>query len=103
MDEEIQTLTYDKLKPYHALTTVADGLPALGIVAAVLGIIHAMGALDQGPEVLGGLIGAALVGTFSGIFASYGVISPVAHQDQADPRRKRCASSRSSNRPCSPT
>ena len=56
----------------------ADGLPALGIVAAVLGIIHAMGALDQGPEVLGGLIGAALVGTFSGIFASYGIVSPVA-------------------------
>ena len=78
MDEEIQTLTYDKLKPYHALNTVGDGLPALGIVAAVLGIIHAMGALDQGPEVLGGLIGAALVGTFSGIFASYGIVSPVA-------------------------
>ena len=52
---------------------VADGLPALGIVAAVLGIIHAMGALDQSPELLGGLIGAALVGTFAGIFLSYGV------------------------------
>jgi chemotaxis protein MotA len=78
MDEEIQTLTYDKLKPYHALNTVGDGLPALGIVAAVLGIIHAMGSLDQGPEVLGGLIGAALVGTFSGIFASYGIVSPLA-------------------------
>jgi chemotaxis protein MotA len=78
MDEEIQTLTYDKLKPYHALTTIADGFPALGIVAAVLGVIHAMGALDQGPEVLGGLIGAALVGTFSGIFASYGIVAPVA-------------------------
>jgi chemotaxis protein MotA len=78
MDEEIQTLTYDKLKPYHALNAVGDGLPALGIVAAVLGIIHAMGSLDQGPEVLGGLIGAALVGTFSGIFASYGIVSPVA-------------------------
>lgn len=80
MDEEIQTLTYDKLKPYHALNTVGDGLPALGIVAAVLGVIHAMGALDQGPEVLGGLIGAALVGTFSGIFASYGIVSPVANK-----------------------
>ncbi len=80
MDEEIQTLTYDKLKPYHALTAIGDGLPALGIVAAVLGVIHAMGALDQGPEVLGGLIGAALVGTFSGIFASYGIVSPVANK-----------------------
>ena len=80
MDEEIQTLAYDKLKPYHALTAVADGLPALGIVAAVLGIIHAMGSLDQGPEVLGGLIGAALVGTFSGIFSSYGIVSPLANK-----------------------
>ena len=80
MDEEIQTLGYDKFKPYHALTMIADGFPALGIVAAVLGIIHAMGALDQGPEVLGGLIGAALVGTFSGIFASYGIIQPLANK-----------------------
>jgi chemotaxis protein MotA len=78
MDEEIQTLTYDKLKPYNALNSVGDGLPALGIVAAVLGIIHAMGSLDQGPEVLGALIGSALVGTFSGIFASYGIVSPLA-------------------------
>ena len=80
MDEEIQTLAYDKLKPYHALTMVGDGLPALGIVAAALGIIHAMGSLDQGPEVLGGLIGAALVGTFSGIFFSYGLVQPVANK-----------------------
>ncbi|MCW2274948.1 flagellar motor stator protein MotA [Rhodoblastus acidophilus] len=78
MDEEIQTLTYDKLKPYNSLNSVSDGFPALGIVAAVLGIIHAMGALDQGPEVLGGLIGASLVGTFSGIFASYGILGPLA-------------------------
>jgi chemotaxis protein MotA len=50
----------------------------LGIVAAVLGVIKAMGALDQAPSVLGALIGAALVGTFAGIFFSYAVISPVA-------------------------
>src|SRR5580658_456757 len=80
MDEEIQTLTYDRFKPVHALNAVADGLPALGIVAAVLGIIHAMGSLDQSPELLGGLIGAALVGTFAGIFLSYGVMSPVAQK-----------------------
>jgi chemotaxis protein MotA len=78
MDEEIQTLTYDRFKPVHALNAVADGLPALGIVAAVLGIIHAMGSLDQSPELLGGLIGAALVGTFAGIFLSYAIMSPVA-------------------------
>ena len=78
MDEEIETLAHDRYKPVHALQAVADGLPALGIVAAVLGIVHAMGALDQSPEVLGGLIGAALVGTFSGIFLSYAVVGPVA-------------------------
>jgi chemotaxis protein MotA len=78
MDEEIETLSHDRYKPVHALNAVADGLPALGIVAAVLGIIHAMGALDQSPEALGGLIGAALVGTFAGIFLSYAVVAPVA-------------------------
>jgi len=78
MDEEIETLSHDRFKPVHALQAVADGLPALGIVAAVLGIIHAMGALDQAPEALGGLIGAALVGTFAGIFLSYAIVAPVA-------------------------
>jgi chemotaxis protein MotA len=80
MDEEIETIKRDKLKPYQALQSVADGLPALGIVAAVLGVIHAMGALDQSPEVLGELIGAALVGTFAGIFMSYGLTGPLAHK-----------------------
>ncbi|WP_187968104.1 flagellar motor stator protein MotA [Aquibium microcysteis] len=78
MDEEIQTIRHDKLKPYQALTAVGDALPAIGIVAAVLGVIKAMGALNESPEVLGGLIGAALVGTFVGIFASYGLVGPVA-------------------------
>lgn len=78
MDEEIETIKRDKLKPYQALQSVADGLPALGIVAAVLGVIKAMGALDQSPEVLGELIGAALVGTFAGIFMSYGLAGPLA-------------------------
>ena len=78
MDEEIQTLRHDKLKAYHALTNVADGLPAIGIIAAVLGVVKAMGAITEPPEVLGHLIGAALVGTFAGIFFSYGVFSPLA-------------------------
>jgi chemotaxis protein MotA len=78
MEEEIQTVARDQLKPKHALQEVADGLPALGIIAAVLGIVHAMGALDQSPEVLGHLIGAALVGTFAGIFFSYGIFAPLA-------------------------
>lgn len=78
MDEEIETLRHDRLKSYHALVTMAEGLPALGIVAAVLGVIKAMGSLDKPPEILGALIGAALVGTFAGIFFSYSVVSPIA-------------------------
>jgi chemotaxis protein MotA len=78
MDEEIQTIQRDKLKVYFALSAIADALPALGIVAAVLGVIKAMGALDQPPEVLGHLIGAALVGTFAGILFSYGLFGPLA-------------------------
>lgn len=78
MDEEIHTITKDKLKPYQSLQTVSDGLPAIGIVAAVLGVIKAMGSLDKPPEYLGALIAAALVGTFAGIFMSYCMAGPVA-------------------------
>jgi chemotaxis protein MotA len=78
MDEEIHTIRHDKLKSYHAMVAVADGLPALGICAAVLGVVKAMGALDQSPEILGELIGSALVGTFAGIFLSYAVVGPIA-------------------------
>jgi len=80
MDEEIHTVRNDKMKPYHALVSVGEGLPALGIVAAVLGVVKAMGALDESPEVLGHLIGAALVGTFAGIFLSYAVVTPLANK-----------------------
>ncbi|HEY1735392.1 MAG TPA: flagellar motor stator protein MotA [Methylovirgula sp.] len=80
MDEEIETISYDRLKPYHSLMTTSDAMPALGIVAAVLGVIKAMGSLDQSPELLGGLIGSALVGTFAGILFSYGFTSPLAHK-----------------------
>ncbi|MGN6307361.1 MAG: flagellar motor stator protein MotA [Mesorhizobium sp.] len=78
MDEEIHTIKHDKMKSYHALVAMGDGFPAIGIVAAVLGVVKAMGALDQSPEILGGLIGAALVGTFLGIFMSYCVVGPIA-------------------------
>lgn len=61
-----------------AITTIADGMPALGIVAAVLGVIHTMGSISEPPEVLGHLIGAALVGTFTGVLIAYGFVSPVA-------------------------
>lgn len=62
----------------HALQIMADGLPALGIVAAVLGVIKTMGSIDQPPEILGKLIGGALVGTFLGVFLSYGIVGPFA-------------------------
>ena len=80
MDEEIQTIRSDKLKSYHSLVVMSEGLPALGIVAAVLGVIKAMGALNESTEYLGSLIGAAMVGTFAGIFFSYAVVSPIAAQ-----------------------
>jgi chemotaxis protein MotA len=80
MDEEIATMRGDKLKCYHSLVAMSEGLPALGIVAAVLGVIKAMSALDQPPEILGAYIGAALVGTFAGIFFSYAVVTPIATQ-----------------------
>jgi len=83
MDEEIETITYDRLRPFHSLLTMSDAMPALGIVAAVLGVIKAMGSLDQSPELLGGLIGSALVGTFGGILLSYGFTSPLAHKIKA--------------------
>ncbi|MDQ7069248.1 MAG: flagellar motor stator protein MotA [Rhodobacterales bacterium] len=62
----------------HAMATVSDGLPALGIVAAVLGVIKTMASIDQPPEILGKMIGGALVGTFLGIFLSYGLVGPFA-------------------------
>ncbi len=89
MDEEIAQIKHDKLKPYHALTAIGDGLPALGIVAAVLGVIKAMGALNESPELLGGLIGAAMVGTFAGIFVSYGIMTPLAYKVKVA-RSKEC-------------
>ena len=90
MEEEIGAHRRSALKPYGALNMVAEALPALGIVAAVLGIVKAMGALDQSPQILGGLIGAALVGTFFGVFASYGVMAPLAVKVKGV-REKQCA------------
>ena len=67
----------------HALQQMADGLPALGIVAAVLGVIKTMASIDQPPEVLGKMIGGALVGTFLGVFLAYGLVGPFATKVQA--------------------
>ena len=78
MDEEIETAHQESLQVATALQTTADALPALGIVAAVLGVIKTMGAITEPPEVLGRLIGGALVGTFLGVWLSYGFLSPIA-------------------------
>ncbi|OCX65736.1 flagellar motor stator protein MotA [Thioclava sp. SK-1] len=67
----------------HAVQAVADAMPALGIVAAVLGVIKTMASIDQPPEVLGKMIGGALVGTFLGVFLAYGFIGPFAMRIQA--------------------
>ncbi|MBX9456624.1 MAG: flagellar motor stator protein MotA [Rhizobium sp.] len=77
MDEEIETITHDSMKAYTALQNMGDSFPAIGIVAAVLGVIHAMGSITEPPEVLGHLIGAALVGTFTGILLSYCIMNPL--------------------------
>ncbi|TNE66922.1 MAG: flagellar motor stator protein MotA [Alphaproteobacteria bacterium] len=65
-------------EPQHSLQTMADGLPAVGIVAAVLGIVKTMAAIAEPVEVLGGMVGGALVGTFLGIFLSYLIVAPIA-------------------------
>jgi chemotaxis protein MotA len=78
MEQEISTIRKHKVKPHASMTTISEALPALGICAAVLGIVKAMGALDQSPEILGEYIGAALIGTLTGIFWSYAVVSPLA-------------------------
>jgi chemotaxis protein MotA len=78
MDEEIETHHAESHAVHAAIQSVADGTPALGIVAAVLGVIHTMGAITEPPEVLGKLIGGALVGTFLGVFLAYGFFAPIA-------------------------
>lgn len=88
---EIEAIMEAELDLHHAekgaisgsISATADALPALGIVAAVLGVIHTMGAITEPPEILGHLIGGALVGTFSGVLASYGVFAPMAHSLEA--------------------
>ncbi|GHC29399.1 MAG: flagellar motor stator protein MotA [Rhodobacterales bacterium 65-51] len=83
LDKRMDTARHHALHSSHALQSVADALPALGIVAAVLGVIKTMGAIDQPPEVLGKMIGGALVGTFLGVFLAYGIVGPFATRVKA--------------------
>jgi chemotaxis protein MotA len=78
IDKRMEATLHHAMHSSHALQTVADGLPALGIVAAVLGVIKTMASIDQPPEVLGKMIGGALVGTFLGVFLAYGLMGPFA-------------------------
>lgn len=78
MDMEIETIEKHETHPGHAVQHMADGIPALGIVAAVLGVIKTMSSISEPPEVLGGMIGGALVGTFLGVWLSYAFVSPIA-------------------------
>ena len=78
IEKEIETIEAEKNHLSHAVQNMADGMPALGIVAAVLGVIHTMGSITEPPEVLGHLIGGALVGTFAGVLMSYGFVAPLA-------------------------
>lgn len=83
LEKRLDANLHHSLNSSHALQTVADGLPALGIVAAVLGVIKTMGSIDQPPEILGKMIGGALVGTFLGIFLAYGLVGPFAAKVKA--------------------
>ncbi len=78
MEGDIEILHEEELKPSQALSSVADSLPGLGIVAAVLGVVITMAAIDGPPEEIGEKIGAALVGTFLGILGCYGFVGPIA-------------------------
>lgn len=76
MARELKKTLNEELHPSHILQTMADGLPALGIVAAVLGVIKTMSHIDQPPAILGAMIGGALTGTFLGVLLAYGIVGP---------------------------
>ena len=78
MDLEIETRLHEAMIPSKTVAKIADSLPGLGIVAAVLGVVLTMGKIDQPPAVLGHSVGAALVGTFLGVLMSYGFVGPMA-------------------------
>ncbi len=78
MDNEIDTHHHEAMVPATAIQAIGDGLPAFGIVAAVLGVVKTMASVGAAPAVLGGMIAGALVGTFLGILMAYGFVSPLA-------------------------
>ena len=83
MEKQLEKHHHESSSPAEAMQSLADGLPALGIVAAVLGIVKTMGAITEPPAVLGAMIGGALVGTFLGVFLAYGIVGPFASRLKA--------------------
>jgi chemotaxis protein MotA len=77
IDRLLEKHHQEDMKPADALQKIADALPALGIVAAVLGVIKTMSSINEPPEILGKMIGGALVGTFLGVFLAYGFVGPL--------------------------
>lgn len=84
MTAELKSKEVEMEHPAHAMQMIGDSLPAIGIVAAVLGIINTMGAISQGPEVVGEKVAAALTGTLLGIFVAYGFVNPLAGRIRAN-------------------
>ncbi len=76
MARELKKTLHEELHGAHALQSMADALPALGIVAAVLGVVKTMSHINEPPAVLGAMIGGALVGTFLGVLLAYGIVGP---------------------------
>jgi chemotaxis protein MotA len=84
LDQDIKVAHEEEHQAQHAVQITGDGFPGLGIVAAVLGIVHTMDYLDQGPQKIGSLVAAALIGTFLGVLACYGFVSPIAMKMKSD-------------------
>ncbi len=83
IEKQIEKHHHEATGPGHALQGMSDGLPAIGIVAAVLGVVKTMASITEPPEILGKMIGGALVGTFLGVFLSYCIVGPIAAKNMA--------------------
>lgn len=84
LDQDIKVAHEEEHAAQHAISNMSDSLPGLGIVAAVLGIVHTMDYLDQGPKTIGGLVAAALIGTMFGVLFAYGFVGPMAAKMKSD-------------------
>lgn len=80
MARELRKIRTERLRPANILSTTSDALPALGIIAAVLGVIKTMAAINESPAILGAMLGSALVGTFLGVLLAYGLVGPIAER-----------------------